>query len=121
MRQRALGLLSAVAVIVAACGSPQVTTAPSGPSTAAPSAAPGSPPAAGGGTFTVTRLSDFPTCFHPVCFQTGNQYMNFQLLYNSLVKVDSDESTFIPDLADTWDVSPDGLKLMKHRKSIIPP
>ena len=40
----------------------------------------------------VTRLSDFPTCFHPICFQTGNQYMDFQLLYNSLVKVDADES-----------------------------
>lgn len=58
-------------------------------------------------TLTVTRLSDFPTCFHPICFQTGNQYMNFQLLFNSLVKVDSDESTFIPDLADSWEVSPD--------------
>ncbi len=58
-------------------------------------------------TLTVTRLSDYPTCFHPICFQTGNQYMNFQLLFNSLVKVDPDESTFIPDLADSWEVSPD--------------
>ena len=59
------------------------------------------------GTLTVTRLSDLPPCFHPVCFQTGNQYMNFQLVFNSLVKVDVDESTFIPDLADSWEVSPD--------------
>ena len=47
-------------------------------------------------TLAVTRLSDFPTCFHPICFQTGNQYMNFQLLFNSLVKVDADESTYHP-------------------------
>ena len=115
MRQRALGLLSAVAVIVATCGSPPATTAPSGAApTLAPSGAPSSPPAAGGGTFTVTRLSDFPTCFHPICFQTGNQYMNFQLLYNSLVKVDSDESTFIPDLADTWEVSTDATTFTFH-------
>ena len=40
-------------------------------------------------TLIVTRLSDFPTCFHPICFQTGNQYMNLQLLYNTLVKVDA--------------------------------
>jgi peptide/nickel transport system substrate-binding protein len=33
--------------------------------------------------------------------------MQFQLLYNTLVKVDADESTFIPDLADSWEVSPD--------------
>ncbi|MFN8619963.1 MAG: ABC transporter substrate-binding protein [Chloroflexota bacterium] len=70
--------------------------------TVAPVAAQGAPD-----TLTVTRLSDFPTCFHPICFQTGNQYMNFQLLFNSLVKVDTDESTFIPDLADSWEVSPD--------------
>ena len=59
------------------------------------------------GTLTVTRLSDLLACFHPICFQTGNQYMNFQLVFNSLVKVDSDLSTFIPDLADSWEVSPD--------------
>jgi peptide/nickel transport system substrate-binding protein len=75
----------------------------------APVAAQGAPD-----TATVTRLSDFPTCFHPICFQTGNQYMNFQLLYNSLVKVDVDESTYIPDLADTWDVSPDATSFTFH-------
>jgi peptide/nickel transport system substrate-binding protein len=58
-------------------------------------------------TLTVTRLSDMPPCFHPICFQTGNQYMNFQLVFNSLIKVDSDESTIIGDLAETWEVSPD--------------
>lgn len=68
----------------------------------APVAAQGAPD-----TLTVTRLSDYPTCFHPICFQTGNQYMNFQLLFNSLIKVDTDEATIIPDLADSWEVSPD--------------
>ena len=65
-------------------------------------------------TLIVTRLSDFPTCFHPICFQTGNQYMNLQLLFNSLVKVDADESTYIPDLADDWDVSPDATEFTFH-------
>ena len=58
-------------------------------------------------TLIATRLSNFPTCFHPLCFQTGNQYMQLQLLYNTLVKVDADESTFLPDLADSWEVSED--------------
>jgi peptide/nickel transport system substrate-binding protein len=33
--------------------------------------------------------------------------MNLQMLFNTLVKVDSDETTYIPDLADTWEVAPD--------------
>lgn len=72
------------------------------------------PMLAQGDTLRVTRVSDFPTCFHPICFQTGNQYMNFQLLFNSLVKVDSDESTYIPDLADSWEVSPDATEFTFH-------
>ncbi len=108
MRSRAIVLMSVLALVVAACGTatPSAPPASTGGSTAPVSPAPstgGDEPA----TLTVTRLSDFPTCFHPICFQTGNQYMNFQLLYNSLVKVDADEKTFIPDLADAWEVSPD--------------
>ncbi len=40
--------------------------------------------------------------------------MNFQLLYNTLVKVDADETTYIPDLADTWEVSPDATTFTFH-------
>ena len=67
--------------------------------------APTSPPA-GGDVFTVTRLNDFPTCFHPICFQTGNQFMIFQLLYNCWSRSSRRDDDH-PDLADTWDVSAD--------------
>jgi len=58
-------------------------------------------------TANVTRLSDTPYVWHPAGFQTGQQYMIFQLAFNSLVKADSDEHTIIPDLADSWTISPD--------------
>ena len=58
-------------------------------------------------------MNDFPTCFHPICFQTGNQYIMFQLLQPSLVKVDANEK-IIPILADSWDVSPDATQFTFH-------
>ena len=54
----------------------------------------------------MVHFNDFPTCFHPICFQTGNQFMVFQLLYNTLVKRDETEK-IIPSLADTWDINAD--------------
>lgn len=56
---------------------------------------------------TWARVSNFPPCFHPICFETGNQHMVMQLIFNSLVKRGPDEVTVIPDLADSWEVSPD--------------
>jgi len=61
----------------------------------------------------MVHFNDFPTCFHPICFQTGNQFMVFQLLYNTLVKRDETEK-IIPSLADSWDVSPDATTFTFH-------
>ncbi len=87
--------------VVAPTEAPVPTTAP----TEAPAPAPTDAPVKD--TLLVTRISNMPTCYHPLCFETGNQYMNLQLVFNTLVKVDVDESTFIPDLADSWTVSAD--------------
>src|SRR5207248_7011353 len=77
------------------------------------SSTPGATTAPATGQLNFTRLSDFPTCFHPICFQTGNQFMAFQLLFNSLVKRDQTEK-IIPSLADSWDVSPDATTFTFH-------
>lgn len=63
---------------------------------------------------TWTRVSNFPPCFHPICFETGNQHMVMQLIFNSLVKRGPDEVTVIPDLADSWEVSPDATTFTFH-------
>lgn len=58
-------------------------------------------------------MNDFPSCFHPICFQTGGQFGVFEMLYNGLVKRDGTEK-IIPSLADTWDVSPDATTFTFH-------
>lgn len=93
--------VATAAPVVAPTEAPVPTTAP----TEVPAPAPTDAPVKD--TLIVTRISDMPTCYHPLCFQTGNQYMNLQLVFNTLVKVDVDESTYIPDLADSWTVSAD--------------
>ena len=93
--------VATVAPVIAPTEAPAPTNAP----TEVPAPVPTDAPARD--TLIVTRLSDMPTCYHPICFQTGNQYMNLQLVFNTLVKVDVDESTYIPDLADSWTVSAD--------------
>ena len=58
-------------------------------------------------------MNDFPTCFHPICFQTGDQFITFQLLYTGLVKRDPTEK-IVPSLADSWDISPDASVFTFH-------
>ena len=77
--------VATVAPVIAPTEAPVPTKAP----TEVPAPVPTDAPARD--TLIVTRLSDMPTCYHPICFQTGNQYMNLQLVFNTLVKVDVDE------------------------------
>jgi ABC-type transport system substrate-binding protein len=122
MRVRAMTLAAIAALVFQACSStPGASTAPTAapsaaataaPATAAPTTAPSA--AAGGGQLTFSEISnDFPTCFHPICFQTGDQFMVFQLLQTQLVKRDETEK-IIPSLADSWDVSPDATTFTFH-------
>src|SRR4051812_10022919 len=55
----------------------------------------------------VSRISDFLPSIHPVELGTGNQELMALLVFSTLVDVDSDEVTILPDLAQTWDVSSD--------------
>ena len=120
MRLKLFGLLAAGALVAGACSN--TPAASSGGSTAAPSAAtsaaasaaasaPASAAASGGGagagTLTVARLADWYNFFHPVEFQTGNQFQWWNTIFNTLVTVSDDSKTITPGLADTWDVSTD--------------
>src|SRR6185369_8462055 len=93
------------------------TAAPTAaPATSAPTTAPSAAPASGGaasGQLTYTIMNDFPSCFHPICFQTGGQFGVFEMLYNGLVKRDKTEK-IIPSLAESWDISPDATTFTFH-------
>jgi peptide/nickel transport system substrate-binding protein len=128
MRLRFFSLFAAVGLIASACGA-AATPAPatSAPTAAASSAASAaatvgataSAAASGGtsnasGTLTVSRFSDWYNFFHPVEFQTGNQFQWWNCLFNTLVNVDADSTTITPSLADTWSASADAKTYTFH-------
>jgi ABC-type transport system substrate-binding protein len=124
MRVRGVALVAIAALMFGACSSTPgattaPTTAPTAAATAAPSTAPTTAPStapssAAGGQLTFSEISnDFPTCFHPICFQTGDQFMVFQLTQTQLVKRDQTEK-IIPSLADSWDASADATTFTFH-------
>ena len=52
-------------------------------------------------------LGDITPIWHPAAYQTFSQACVFYLLFNTLVKLDRDLTTIVPDLAAEWEVSPD--------------
>ena len=102
MRARFAAVLGAVVLIAAAC---QAATPSASAPSAAPSAAPASvaPSAApigrGRAVLRVARISDFLPSIHPVNLGTGNQELMADIVFSTLVDVDSDEVTILPDLA----------------------
>lgn len=67
-----------------------------------------------GSVLRVARLADHFNFFHPVQFQTGNQFQWWNTIFNTLVNVESDSKTLAPALADTWEVSEDGTQYTFH-------
>jgi peptide/nickel transport system substrate-binding protein len=55
----------------------------------------------------VARISDFLPSIHPVNLGTGNQELMADIVFSTLVDVDSDEVTILPDLAMSWEASAD--------------
>lgn len=55
----------------------------------------------------VSRISDFLPSIHPTTLGTGNQELMADIVFSTLVDVDSDEVTILPDLAESWSVSED--------------
>jgi peptide/nickel transport system substrate-binding protein len=113
MRTRVLAILTAAALVVTAC---QPSAAPSG----AASVPAVSPSASAGGSASDTLqmhwLGDLTAIWHPASQETFSQAVNFQLMFDKLIerKWDKDTWTPAPDLADSWDISADGLKWTFH-------
>ena len=119
MRLRLPAIGMAIALLAAACGtaapaspSPSAAPASTGASTA-PSSAPSASPA-GESVLRVARLADHYNFWHPVQFQTGNQFQWWSSVYNTLVEAEADSKTVIGDLAETFDVSPDATTYTFH-------
>lgn len=55
----------------------------------------------------VSRITDFLPSIHPTTLGTGNQELMADIVFSTLVDVDSDEVTILPDLAESWEVSED--------------
>jgi len=122
--QRALALfalLALLAALAAACSGPQPTAAPptqppatsAAPATAAaPTAVPPTAEAARGTLVYRGGASSFPETFNPLLHDVR------LWLYDGLVRFDPDMKP-IPDLAESWDISPDGLVYTFHlRKGV---
>jgi len=62
----------------------------------------------------VARLSDFLVSIHPINLGTGNQEILADLVFSTLVDVDSDEVTIKGDLAKSWEASPDATVYTFH-------
>ena len=92
------GGLAALMLPLACCGSP-LTTHPDG------SEETGSD--SGAKTLRFVWIGDLTPLWHPAAYQTFSQAVVFYLLFNTLVKLDRDLTTIIPDLAKEWEVSSD--------------
>jgi peptide/nickel transport system substrate-binding protein len=116
MRLRLPAIGMAIALLAAACGSSSVSPSAAPASvaaSAAPSEAPAASPAADS-VLRVARLADHYNFWHPVEFQTGNQFQWWSSVFNTLVEAEADSKTVIGDLAESFDVSPDATVYTFH-------
>src|SRR6266571_1013601 len=103
MRLKLFSVLAVAALVATACTSSPAATAnvTATPAASAPASAAASTPAsaaAGSGTLRATRLADWYNYFHPVEFQTGDQFQWWSCIFNTLVTVSDDSKTLTPGL-----------------------
>jgi peptide/nickel transport system substrate-binding protein len=119
MRARFPAFVAAIALVASACGpaAPSASAPPASsaaPSSAAPSVTPEPTTAGRPSLLRAARISDFLPSIHPVELGTGNQELMADIMFSTLVDVDSDEVTILPDLAQTWEVTPDAKTYTFH-------
>ncbi len=118
MRSRVTVSFIVLALMAVACGgtpaaSPGASAAPgaSAPASQAPSAEPPASAAPVADTLQMHWLGDCTCIWHPAAYETFSQAINFEMMFSTLIDRgwEGDNWTPIPDLADSWDISPDGL------------
>ena len=120
MRTRVLALVTAASLVVTACQGATPPTASPGsvaPASSGPATSPsGSAGGAAADTLQMHWLGDLTAIWHPASQETFSQAVNFQLMFDKLIerKWTGDTWEPVPDLADSWDISPDGLKWTFH-------
>lgn len=122
MRTRGIAMLMTAALALSACqaATPSASGVPPASVAPAPSATGAPPSTAGGGGVTDTLqmhwLGDLTAIWHPASQETFSQAINFQLMFDKLIERKWDGASWTPvaDLADTWDISPDGLTWTFH-------
>lgn len=68
----------------------------------------------GGDKTIVVRATGDPQTFNPDLTGDDNLYAIAQNIYNRLCKLDCTKGTPIPDLAESWDISDDGMTITFH-------
>lgn len=129
------GASLAAAVLTAACSSARSTpatgaspaaasspTAPAAPTAASPPvptatsvpAATATPKASNQAKTTQLLWGVAPQNFNPLVAVSGNQYQFFMAIGGGLVQSDPFKADFVPHLAESWEISPDGLTYTFH-------
>lgn len=122
MQKRLFGILASVAIIVAACGGAAATSAPpastepgaSAPASEAPSVAPSQSDLAADQILHMSALDEPPT-LDPSKAQDSDSIAVLHGLNRGLVYFDHDLK-IQPELASSWDITPDGKQITFHLK-----
>ncbi len=126
LRLRTGALVAVAAIVFAACSgsatpAPSTATAvptpavvPSTGASVAPSIAPSGPTPVNGGSWIFGSASD-PATLDAILIQDGESFRIAQQIYETLIKLKPGSASELqPDLAKSWDTSPDGLTYTFH-------
>ena len=117
MRSRVAVSFIVLALMAVACGgAPAASPGASAPASQAPSAEPPASAAPVADTLQMHWLGDCTCIWHPAAYETFSQAINFEMMFSTLIDRgwEGDSWTPIPDLADSWEISPDGLVWTFH-------
>lgn len=106
-----LGALSSAAVAISACApteQPSPVTSPAGSGGPSPASGPSEGPGSQGGTITYALVAE-PDSLDPAATANASSHDVMFGLYDPLVWRNPDSAEFEPGLAESWEVSPDGL------------